>query len=176
MTSVLFLLLLWSTKDHFVVGLKNCLNEPGYMNSTSTNIGSWNACARRAWCNDVFKAAIPQTLRNCFKQFQVITATAVGSTVNQITNDYFALFAEKEVFGERTISNETEAAALTQIEYYETAANRIKTVDGSAGSWWERSPVTGRVETDYFGVVGGGGSAGGGVADRTFGLAPFGCI
>lgn len=165
-----------STKDHFVVGLKNCLNEPGYMNSTDTNIGSWNACARRAWCNDVFKAAIPQTLRNCFKQFHVITATAVDSTVNQTTNDYFALFAEKEVFGKRTFSNETEAAALTQIEYYETAANRIKTVDGSAGFWWGRSPVPGMGETDSFGRVGFDGVAGFGSADFTSGLAPFGCI
>lgn len=165
-----------STKDHFVVGLKNCLNEPGYMNSTDTNIGSWNACARRAWCNDVFKAAIPQTLRNCFKQFQVITATAVDSTVNQTTNDYFALFAEKEVFGERTFSNETEAAALTQIEYYETAANRIKTVDGSAGFWWERSLAPGLGEAGYFGVVNRDGGAVGGGAGVTHGLAPFGCI
>lgn len=165
-----------STKDHFVVGLKNCLNEPGYMNSTDTNIGSWNACARRAWCNDVFKAAIPQTLRNCFKQFQVITATAVDSTVNQTTNDYFALFAEKEVFGERICSNETEAAALTQIEYYETAANRIKIVDGFAGFWWERSPVAYRERTDLFGGVISDGSAFGGFADGTLGLAPFGCI
>lgn len=165
-----------STKDHFVVGLKNCLNEPGYMNSTATNIGSWNACARRAWCNDVFKAAIPQTLRNCFKQFHVITATAVGSTVNQTTNDYFALFAEKEVFGERTFSNETEAAALTQIEYYKTAANRIKTVDGSADYWWERSPVSYKGEAVAFGVVDDVGSASDSVAGGTFGLAPFGCI
>lgn len=165
-----------STKDHFVVGLKNCLNEPGYMNRAGTNIGSWNACARRAWCNDVFKAAIPQTLRNCFKQFQVITATAVDSTVNQTTNDYFALFAEKEVFGERTFSNEIEAAALTQIEYYETAANRIKTVDGSADNWWERSPVAGKGASAGFGRVYLDGVAGDGVEGTTYGLAPFGCI
>ena len=165
-----------STKDHFVVGLKNCLNEPGYMNSTATNIGSWNACARRAWCNDVFRAAIPQTLRNCFKQFQVITAAAVDSTVNQTTNDYFALFAEKEVFGERTFSNETEAAALTQIEYYETAANRIKTINGSADEWWERSPVPGFGGAGNFSVVGSAGDVGHGGAGGTLGLAPFGCI
>ena len=126
--------------------------------------------------NDVFKAAIPQTLRNCFKQFHVITATTVDSTVNQTTNDYFALFAEKEVFGERTFSNETEAAALTQIEYYETAANRIKTVDGSAGPWWERSPVPSEEGADLFGAVSRAGSADSGIAGFTRGLAPFGCI
>jgi hypothetical protein len=96
-------------KDHFVVGLKNCLNEMGYMNSTDTSAGSWEASARRAWCNNVFKNAIPATLRNCFKQFNVITCTEWDGTTNTTSNDYFALFAEKEVFGERTFSNEMPA-------------------------------------------------------------------
>lgn len=165
-------------KDHFVVGLKNCLNEMGYMNSTDTNVGSWEASARRAWCNNVFKNAIPATLRNCFKQFEVITCHVGNGTTNTTSNDYFALFAEKEVFGERTCSTEIEAAALTQVAYYATEANRIKTVNGEASSWWERSP--------YFAPWGGGyvffcsvfedGTVNGSYASVFLGLAPFGCI
>lgn len=164
-------------KDHFVVGLKNCLNEMGYMNSTDTAAGSWESSARRTWCNNVFKNAVPETLRNCFKQFEVITCTEWNGTTNTTSNDYFALFAEKEVFGERTFSNETEAAALTQIEYYATEANRIKTVNGEAGVWWERSPYTGpRGEGSGFCVVGGDGGADYDSASYARGLAPFGCI
>lgn len=164
-------------KDHFVVGLKNCLNENGYMNSTDTSAGSWEASARRAWCNNVFKNAIPETLRNCFKQFNVITCTEWDGTTNTTSNDYFALFAEKEVFGERAHSNETEAAALTQVAYYATEADRIKTVNGSAGIWWERSP--GAVpdgEGRIFCVVIDDGGANGSIASGAIGLAPFGCI
>lgn len=164
-------------KDHFVVGLKNCLNERGYMNSTNTNVGSWEASARRAWCNNVFKNAIPETLRNCFKQFEVITCTKWNGTTNTTSNDYFALFAEKEIFGKRTRSNETEAAALTQIEYYATEANRIKTVNGSAGDWWERSPGAGLgSEGRDFCIVFSNGVARSDIASRALGLAPFGCI
>lgn len=163
-------------KDHFVVGMKDCLDEMGYMNATNTNEGSWPACARRAWCNSIFRNAIPQTLRNCFKQFQVITAETVSGTTNLTSDDYFALPAVKEVFGAVENSNATEAAALSQIAYYETAANRIKQVDGSADSWWERSPVASRGEPDSFGTVNGDGGAFVGGADTTRGLAPFGCI
>lgn len=165
-------------KDHFVVGLKNCLNEKGYMNSTDTSAGSWESSARRGWCNNVFKNAIPETLRNCFKQFNVITCTEWNGTTNTTSNDYFALFAEKEVFGERIGANETEAAALTQIEYYATEANRIKTTNPrSVGYWWERSPDT-RPEGAglSFCRVRSDGEAGGGHASSAYGLAPFGCI
>lgn len=165
-----------STKDHFVVGMKDCLDEVGYMNATNTNEGSWPACARRSWCNSIFRNAIPQTLRNCFKQFQVITAETVSGTTNLTSDDYFALPAVKEVFGTAANSNATEAAALSQIAYYETVANGIKQVDGSAGRWWERSPVPTVEVTGYFGEVSRDGSAVGGRADYTHGLAPFGCI
>lgn len=165
-----------STKDHFVVGMKDCLDEVGYMNATNTNEGSWPACARRAWCNSIFRNAIPQTLRNCFKQFQVITAETVSGTTNLTSDDYFALPAVKEVFGAVENSNATEAAALSQIAYYETAANRIKQADGSAGTWWERSPVAFKGGTVGFGRVGNDGHPRSGLADYTDGLAPFGCI
>lgn len=169
------------TKDHFVVGMKNFLangtsGEWGYMNSSNTNSGSWSGCARRKWCNDVFRAAIPEALRGCFKQFKVPTATTYnGSSVTE-TDDYFALFAEKEIFGSRTYSNTTEANALSQIEWYKTAANRIKKAGdaGSAYSWWERSPRSS--DRDYFCLVYSSGNANFNSASYGLGLAPFGCI
>lgn len=164
-------------KDHFVVGLKNCLNEMGYMNSTDTSAGSWESSARRTWCNNVFKNAIPETLRNCFKQFEVITCTEQNGTTNTTSNDYFALFAEKEVFGERTRSNEIEAAELTQVAYYATEANLIKTADGEVNGWWERSPYADPPGEGvaFCRVAPGGGAAIGNASDAN-GLAPFGCI
>lgn len=161
-------------KDHFVVGQKHSLNEAGYMNSSNTNSGSWDGCERRTWCNNVYRNAIPENLRGCFKQFNVITAESYNGSTNKTSEDYFALFAEKEVFGYQIRSNTTEAAALTQIEWYKTAANRKKNRSGPSDYWWERSP--GSKGSTYFCCAGSDDSANYSSAIATNGVAPFGCI
>lgn len=175
------------TTCSFIAGLKNCLNEKGYMNSTDTNNGSWSSSARRAWCNSVFKNAIPSTLLPIFKQFQNITAQTYNGSTNQTTDDYFALPAAAEVFkgdptygtggtaGKTTAySNLTEFNALSRFTYYETTANIVKTVNGTADGWWERSPYCNYSQSFCF--VGSGGTAYGDNASAAYGLAPFGCL
>lgn len=172
------------TKCSFVVGLKDSLAEAGYMNSSDTNSGSWNGSARRTWCNNVFRNAIPSTLRAIFKQFKTVTAQTYNGSTNQTSVDYFALPAAKEVFGgsassagsSTSYSNLTEFNALFQFTYYATASNRVKKLGktGSASYWWERSP-----DYDYstnFCSVNSSGSANGTGAIGALGLAPFGCI
>ena len=164
------------TKCSFVVGLKDSLAEAGYMNSSNTNSGSWNGSARRTWCNNVFRNAIPSTLRAIFKQFKTVTAQTYNGSTNQTSVDYFALPAEKEIFGSRTYSNETEFNALFQFDYYKTASNRVKKLGktGAASHWWERSPSYNG--SSYFCYVSSGGGAFGSSASNARGLAPFGCI
>lgn len=164
----------------FIVGMKNGLangtsGEFGYMNSSNTNSGGWESCARRTWCNDVFRNAIPSALRDIFKQHLNVTASG-PSTATTTSTDYFALPAEKEVFGSVTYANSTAEANLTQFEYYKTSANRIKKCgdSGSAYYWWERSPFSGY--SARFCRVFSDGSAGYYGASSTYLLAPFGCI
>lgn len=159
---------------NFVVLQKDCLNEYGYMNSSSTNSGGWEACARRTWCNNVYRNAIPSTLRGIFKQFKVRTADGSGSNAVEST-DYFSLFSEKEVFGSTTYANGSAESQNTQLDYYKTSSNRIKGRNGSTGSsWWNRSPVNGSVFP--FCIVNRDGIAYGIGAGGSNGLAPFGCI
>ena len=161
---------------HYVVGLLNSLKTGGYMNSSNTNSGSWKSSARRAWCNNIFRNAIPETVRGCFKQFKCVTATEYNSSANTTTDDYFAFPAEKEIFGNRTYSVQTEADALAQFEWYKTTANRIKKFgdSGSANNWWERSPSSGG--TYNFCAVNSDGTASRNNASFGSGLSPFGCI
>lgn len=121
----------------FIVGMKNGLAEKRQMDYTSK---IWDSCERRTWCNSLFRNAIPASIRGIFKQHLNITADGPNSTTVTST-DYFALPAEKEVFGSNTYANSTAEASLTQFEYYATEANRIKKVGdgGSAYNWWERS-------------------------------------
>lgn len=121
----------------FIVGMKNGLAEKRRMDSTSK---IWDSCFRRTWCNSRFRNAIPESLRGIFKQHLNVTADG-PSTTTVTSTDYFALPAEKEVFGSNTYADSTAEASLSQFEYYATEANRIKKVGdgGSADNWWERS-------------------------------------
>ena len=172
------------TTCSFIVGQKDSLATAGYMNSSNTNSGSWDGSARRAWCNSVYKNALPSTLLPIFKQFKTITAQTYNGSTNQESVDYFALPAAKEVFGGSATSagdatshsNLTEFNALFQFDYYKTASNRVKKLGktGTANLWWERSP---NYSTSlYFCRVYSDGTADTGDASTSFGLAPFGCI
>ena len=170
------------TECSFIVGMKNVLangttGEYGYMNSSNTYSGGWESCARRTWCNSVFRNAIPSTLRDIFKQHLNITASGSSTITAYITStDYFALPSEMEVFGSVTFANPTVESNLTQFEYYKTSANRVKKMgdSGSADMWWERS-----LRSDMSGVfcyVFSDGSAYSSPASFTRSFAPFGVI
>ena len=159
-------------KCSFVVNMKDCLKETGYMNSSNTNSGGWNGCARRTWCNNVFRNAIPSGLRPAFKQFKTKAATGTG-TASTTSTDWFALPSEMEVFGLVTYANSSAESGNTQLNYYKTSSNRVKKVNGSADWWWERSP--GSISTRFCVVIANG-NAGNNVAAADYGLAPFGCI
>ena len=158
---------------NFVVNMKDCLKETGYMNSSNTNSGGWNGCARRTWCNNVFRNAIPSGLRPAFKQFKTKAATGTG-TASTTSTDWFALPSEMEVFGRVTYANSSAESGNTQLNYYKASSNRVKKVNGSADWWWERSPFS-SISTSFC-VVNTDGSADYNLASSGYGLSPFGCI
>ena len=158
---------------NFVVLQKDCLNETGYMNSSEDNKGGWNDCARRTWCNNVYRNAIPSGLRPAFKQFKTKAATGAG-IASTTSTDWFALFSEKEVFGSMPNANDTAEANNSQLTWFKTSSNRIKRVNGRADNWWERSTQSGN--SRRFCCVTDIGAAERDVANSSYGLAPFGCI
>ena len=172
------------SKCSFVVGMKNCLATGGIMTSTGNNSGSWDGSARRTWCNNVFKNAIPSSLSPIFKQFKTITAETYNGTTNKISVDWFALPAAKEIFGgtassagsATSDSNLTEFNALFQFDWYKTETNRIKKsgMTGEATFWRERSPYYG--DSFNFCNVNPYGNAINSDASGEDGLSPFGCI
>lgn len=158
---------------NFVVIQKDCLKDFGAMNVQKTNSGGWNSCKRRTWCNSVYRNAIPSSLRGIFKQFKTYAANGIGSTAVEST-DYFALFSEKEIFGSTKYANSTAEEQNSRLDYYKTSSNRIKKVNGRVSDWWGRSPVNNNsyrfCKANYQGDFDFG------VANTSFGLAPFGCI
>ena len=168
------------TTCSFVVGLKDCLNETGYMNKEQTSVGSWNASNRRAWCNNTFRNAFPSALVGIFKQFKTITANGASDYSNYTTTvDYFALPGELEILPQSSIdysySIPCESSRLFQFEYYAASENRIKKVNGTAAQYFLRSPNNFRSDC-FLLATANGGTSGGGWASSGYGISPFGCI
>jgi len=128
----------------FVVGTKDCVTQGSMTSDTSVSdySTSWNGCERRNWCNGGFRGALSAALRGAFKQFKTKTINTYNGSTITTSVDYFALPAEKEVFGSAsTFSNATERNALTQFTWYETSANISKANSGRYNRWWFRSPA-----------------------------------
>lgn len=157
----------------WVVTFVDCLLQKGKINGTNTNNGSWNDSAMREYLNNYVFAAMSDDDQALFTRFGTMTANPYNGTSLETSLDHLALLAEKEIFGEETYSNDTEANALTQLDYYKSANSHIKTVNGSQDYWWQRSP-----EKNYdsaFCLVNIGGASFNPASDN-FGIAPFGCI
>lgn len=161
---------------NFIVGIKNSLKETGFINSAIDRARTWESSERRVWCNTEFRNAIPFTLRPIFKRHINKTASVYNSDTLIESTDWFALAAEKEIFGTNTYSRPAEANALTQFTYYQTDANRIKKLGdtGSKNYWWTRSPRTNYANS--FCAVTSAGAATTNTLNVRYGLSPFGCI
>ena len=163
------------TAPKLLWGLKDALKEAGYMNSSNTNSGGWDSCARRTWCNNVFYPALPELFRKLTKTVNVVAANG-SSTTTATSKDKCFLLSEKEIFGSTSYANGTAEAGLKQVPYYATTSNRVKKLGkgGSAYPWWLRSPRSGGSTT--FCLVNSGGTASRADASSTRLLAPCGCI
>lgn len=117
-------------------------HECGYMNSSNTSSGGWEGCARRTWCNNVYKKCLPTYIQNMMKQVKKLTSAGSQSNTIKTSNDYAFLLSEIEIFGSVKHSFAGEGK---QYQYFKNAtANRYKKPHyGSgyvSGYWWERSP------------------------------------
>ena len=149
----------------FIVGVKNVIYRTSdsttssvKMNSSDTNVGGWDACSARSWCNNVYKNAIPVTLIPIFKQHKNVTSRGGISTAKEVvvSDDYFAFPSEKEIFGKCYYSNRTAETDNSQFTWYVTAENRKKystdRISGGAlfrSNYWTRSPENGTIKFVY---------------------------
>lgn len=117
-------------------------HECGYMNSSDTNGSGWESCARRIWCNNVYKKCLPTYIQNMMKQVKKLTSAGGRSSIIKTSNDYAFLPSEIEIFGSTSYSFAGEGK---QYQYFKNAtANRYKKPRYNSsyisGWWWERSP------------------------------------
>lgn len=151
-------------------------HECGYMNSSNTNARGWEGCARRTWCNNVYKKCLPTYIQNMMKQVKKLTSVGSQSSTIKVSNDYAFLPSEIEIYGSTTYSYAGEGK---QYQYFKNAtANRYKkpryNSSYASGYYWTCSPDSSN--SNSFCIVNQDGSVKTYGASDTGGVAPCLCI
>lgn len=142
------------TECAFVWGMKDCLNEPGHMNSSNTNSGGWPVTARATWCENVLYPAFGSDFNRLFREFKHTSCDGTNGTVEVSKIGHCALFSEKMVYGSVSSTGEVENSH-PYLQWYQTASNVIKDMDGSAHFWWLSSPFV-AASTNFVRIASGG--------------------
>ena len=110
-------------------------------------------------------------LKNVLKFVNKVSSVGNNSSGLETTSDKLFLLSEIEIFGSTQYSYAGEGK---QYEYYAAGNSTIKKVNGSANSWWERSPSSGN--TTNFCYVYSNGSADYDYASAWYGVSFGFCV
>ena len=146
--------------------LHDCYADAKQMNSSNTNSGGWTSCAMRSTHLPAILALMPTEVRNGIREVNKLTSAGSQSSTINTTADKLFLLSEIEIFGSVSYSKSGEG---TQYDYYKAGNSKVKNRNGSANTWWERSPSD-RISA-YFCLVDSYGNASCRYANEAFGVA-----
>ena len=157
------------------------------MNVTATNTtGGWVSSDMRSHClgsenassptANTLMAALPDDLRVYMKPMTIWTNnTKAGVDSASASIDYLPLLSEYEVFGTIGNSVPAEAQHQQQYAYYSSGNSKVKyryDLAETAANWWERSPRNTNNFMDFC-AVSPSGTAGGSLANSSYGVSPI---
>ena len=150
--------------------LHDCYADTKVMNSSDTNEGGWTSCAMRNIHLPVILSLMPTEVQNGIREVNKLTSAGYKISTINTTADKLFLLSEVEIFGSTTNSAAGEG---TQYDYYKAGNSKVKKKqNGSAATWWDRSPYNGN--TGSFCLVGSRGRTGtigaGNARDVAFGF------
>lgn len=157
------------TKAGITFQLVDCLKTTYSMNGSNTNVNGWRGSTMRTSTMATLLNQLSSDLKSVLKFVNKVTSVGNNSSGLETTSDKLFLLSEIEVFGATQYSYAGEGK---QYEYYTAGNSTIKKVNGSAYSWWERSPRSGNADA-FCGVAGGGtaiGSSASGSRGVSFGF------
>ena len=113
-----------------------------YMMADSTTTSyEWENSVMRTSTMPLMRGYMPAEWQTAIKPVNKASGLGSGSSSGtETTSDDLFLLAEVEVFGSLSHSVSGEG---TQYAYYKAGNSKVKNNDGSAYSWWERSPGSG---------------------------------
>ena len=142
------------TKAGITFQLVDCMNTTYPMNSSNTNVNGWRGSAMRTSTMATLLNQLSTDLKNVLKFVNKVSSVGNSSSGLETTSDKLFLLSEIEIFGSTQYSYPGEGK---QYEYYVAGNSTIKKVNGSAYSWWGRSPRSG--DTSIFCIVNTNGTA-----------------
>lgn len=137
-----------SGKAPLTFQLHDCYGTKYKLNLTESNTGGWASCLfRMANIPDII-AVMPDVVRAGLRE--VTKTTGIGNTRQTVsaTADKLFLLSQIEIFN---VNNATTEGEGSQYAYYAAGGSTIKTYNGVAADWWERSPYL--YTADSFGCV-----------------------
>ena len=160
-----------SGKAGITFGMVDSLSTYYPMNASNTNVNGWGGSVRRSELQTTVFAQLDADLQKVIKTVNKSTSAGNKSSTINIYADTLFLFSETELFGTTSYSVGSEGK---QYAKFTTNASRIKKVNGTARSWWERSP---RLSTSTeFCYVSATGTAGTNSASGNAGIAFGFCV
>ena len=136
----------------FVVEFVDIVEERA-MNSSSTNVGGWEASEMRTYANGDFYNNLPEELRNVITDTKVISGhgSTAGET-NFTSTDKIYLLSTHEVWEDVTSNNilktyDTAYNNTRQLDYYKNLGVTTnshsyaikKNINGNTSNWWLRA-------------------------------------
>lgn len=159
------------TKAGITFQLVDCMKTTYPMNSFNTNVNGWRGSAMRTSTMATLLNQLSTDLKNVLKFVNKVSSVGNSSSGLETTSDKLFLLSEIEIFGATQYSYAGEGK---QYEYYAAGNSTIKKVNGSAATWWERSPYSG--DTVDFCFVSGNGNANYGYASSSCGVSFGFCV
>lgn len=155
-----------SGKAPITFQMHDCYVENKAMNSSNTNAGGWASCSMRTTHLPNILSKMPTEVRSSIREVNKLTSAGNKSSAITTTADKLFLLSEVEIFGSTTSSVAGEG---TQYDYYKAGNSKVRKQNGSAVSWWERSPYA--AGSTYYCLVDRIGDTGGYSARGTYGVA-----
>lgn len=159
------------TKAGITFQLVDCLNTTYPMNNSDLNNSGWSRSKMRTSTIATLLGQLSSDLESVLKFVDKVTSIGNKQSALETTSDKLFLLSEIEIFGTTSGSYAGEGE---QYEYYAAGNSKIKKIDGSAKSWWTRSPSSGG--NVGFVAVGSSGSASSPAARKSYGVSFGFCV
>lgn len=162
------------------VQAKGCLSSLGYMNSGSVAT-PWALSARREWCNNNFKNALPQGFARIIKPVIKLTNRYSTNTItpsHNTTNEDVFFLSDWELLGKNYLPSASYGSLEpdgTQYQFMTIIANRIKKLNGFTNDWWLRTSYSDDIAEFYL-ICATNGDCAAGNSGGNRGISPAFCL